>query len=187
MGSRYEATHGTNRQEARKYLGLFVLLLIFDACLIAWHTVLIALSVKDMDHEVLIGLVIATAHFLANSVAISDIFFHLWNYTLSKGCDNFEPTKSSNCFLISIVGGYADLATIALAWASNDEKQVMGLYVAMFAQSVLCAIVSISLYDWGKKASTKCSIAYKEDTEAGSIEDSRGGIVAIKVVSGRRR
>lgn len=155
----------SHHRGATWYFREFCALVFFDGVLLVWHALLIGKNVYDEHEVVLIGLAIATAHFLANTIAIADIFAHLWKYTDTGSCVEFEPAKSINCFMFSVIGGYADLATIALAMASKDETVVISLYYAMFLQSVLCAFTSVRLYIWANNAARRCSDENRDDSK----------------------
>lgn len=143
-----------HRLGAAFYRRCFLALVCSDVILFVWHATLFVKSAAAEEHDVLVGLAIATAHFLANTIAIADIYVHLVNYT--GNCVDFEPGKSTNCFLYSVIGAYADLATIGLAIASKDEAVVLDLYYAMLAQSLLCAVTSVSLYIWSENTEQAC-------------------------------
>lgn len=139
------ARSSQNQRRGRRYLQAFGVLILCDFALFTAHAVLLVLAWKERGHDELLELTIAAAHFVVNSLAIADLFVHLLRFDSDDSCE-FEPAKSTNAFLYSLVGAYSDLAAVAL---SEPGGRVRTLAWALFAESSASALVSIGCYAWG--------------------------------------
>lgn len=139
------ARDGRNQRWARAYLWLFGALIAADAALAGAHAGLFARAWADRDRERLLELCLCAAHFVSNTIAIADIFVHLLRFDKDDQCA-FEPAKSTNAFLFSCIGAYADLTGVAY---SEPGGGMRAYGWALVAVSLASAAVSIACYVWG--------------------------------------
>ena len=132
-------------KRAERFFAIFSVLVLVDIALFIWHAYLFCRAWYANQAENVLGVVVATNHFLANSIAIADLFIHLWRYIYEHSCD-FEPSKSTNCFLYSLVGAYA----------GKDNSGIIALGWAMVGQSLASAMVSIAIFTWGLGVARDC-------------------------------
>lgn len=104
------------------------------------------------ERERLLEVSLASSHFLTNSIALSDIFVHLLRFVRDDSC-SFEPAKSSNAFLFSVVGAYADLVTTAYAVPGSPTRTLGWIF---FSVSTLSAFCSVWCYIWGSRSNAVC-------------------------------
>ena len=138
------------KQRARRTRGAFFLyafgfLIVGDIALVATHLVLFGRAWHSQNKEVLLELALMVTHFLTNTIALADIFVHLWRYSSDDECE-FEPAKSTNAFLFSCIGTYADLVGVAFA---SPGTAVRAYAWALLGQGAASAAVSIACYVWG--------------------------------------
>ena len=149
------ARNEKNQRVGSAYLIAFVVIILVDVVLFGVHANLFVRAWKEEDKESILELVICTTHFLTNSIAISDLFVHLVKFNSDSSCA-FEPAKSTNAFLFSLVGSYADLAGVALAVPGTA---IRNLAWAMFSESIASAAISIACYVWGRGTIDLCERA----------------------------
>ena len=128
-----------------------------------WHFALFVNAWHARDYTAIIELSFGITHFLTNTIAIADLYMHLWHFLHSTDCV-FASSKSTNCFMYSTIGVYADIVAASLCEISGGERRwhVLSLYICMVCQGAACALLSVVLYVWGTRlshnrtASSKC-------------------------------
>ena len=153
----YDGTAPSNQRACKTFIRLFEALIVFDLVLFALHVVLLVRTWKDDDRDGLLDLSLATSHFLANTIAISDIYVHLRRFDRDDECA-FEAAKSTNAFLFSVIGAYVDLATLS---ASDPTSYIRVFGWGLFSESVICAVVSVACFAWGRGTIAVCDVEAK--------------------------
>lgn len=138
------------------YRRVFSFLIFSDVAFFVLHVVLLAVHWRDREEGntgTLTELALAATHFVTNSIAIVDLFVHLCRFENDEEC-SFEPAKSTNAFLYSCIGTYADLAACSI---STPGSTVNILAWALFAESAASAIASVGCYVWGASTIRVCA------------------------------
>lgn len=154
--------HAARKRSAHDTAVLFYysysFLIFVDVCLFVWHFIMFGKAWYDKSESDLLELMFATTHFLTNTIAIADLFIHLMSFINNKETCEFESTKSTNCFMYSTIGMYADIVAVALnnVAAGSHGWYSVALYWTMAGQSALSALLSIAVYYWGVKLSRYC-------------------------------
>ena len=147
----------SSREDAPKFYMAYTLLIALDVGLLIWHfTVFVGAWHEGLPEE-MTALAFGATHFLTNTIAIADLFMHLGIYIHDRECA-FECAKSTNCFLFSTIGVYADLIAAALDNVSEGPHHwyTVSLYWSMVAQSAMCSMLSVLLYVWGSRLAQYC-------------------------------
>lgn len=134
------------------FLYAFVSLIAIDCVFLVWHMVLLGISWHKQNIEDILSLILSATHFITNTIAVADLLMHLLHFVNFTECE-FEPAKSTNAFLFSLVGCYVDFVAALYDLASMGSHRVMftALFFGMVAQSAACSIVSITCFFWGSK------------------------------------
>lgn len=141
-----------NQRSARRFVYAFSLLVVADAVLAVFHAYFFYVSWTDYEKETLLELSLSSTHFLTNTIAIIDILVHLLRFDSDDECA-FEPAKSTNAFLFSCIGAYADIVGLSL---SKPGSGLRAHGWALFAESVASAAVSVACYRWGTGTLAVC-------------------------------
>jgi len=141
---------------ATEFFYLYMVVVIMDMLLFIWHFMMMYKELRfDEVHHVSVGVLFATTHFVTNSIAVADIFYHLWEYTDVGSSSVFEPSRSLNCFLFSFLGAYADM--VAAMYAKDEHVEYLALYWSMVGQSFVCFVLGLWIYNWGHHTARKCA------------------------------
>lgn len=151
------------REHARLFHTAYFTLICLDVLMFIWHFALLVNAWHAGDYDSIIELSFGITHFLTNTIAIADLYMHLWHFLHSTDCV-FASSKSTNCFMYSTIGVYADIVATALCGVSGGARRwhVLALYICMVCQGAACALLSVGLYIWGtwlshgRIASSKC-------------------------------
>lgn len=141
-----------NQRRARYFIYAFGCLVAADAALGSAHAVFFSQAWRHDDKEVLVELAVSSTHFLTNTIAIVDILVHLLRFDRDDGCA-FESAKSTNAFLFSCIGAYADVVGVSFSPPSTPRRVFAW---ALFGESVASAAVSVACFWWGRGTLRVC-------------------------------
>ena len=170
---------GVDASIAHGFFNTFVALLTVDGGLLLWHGVLFFTAWRHHEEEPMLGLVLAVPHFVTNSIAIMDTVMHLHRYINYEECE-FEPAKSTNAFLFSVIGAYVDfIAALYDTSIDGGDKKLTALLFCMCGESVVCAIVAVSCFWWGSRLAEKTCGVQQPRREGGAIRRGVGNNVVF--------